>query len=457
MIDDLQKTGGKKKIGAWKILQAVLLLTIITHSVIRDSQLEKQYAGDLRNRIVGARLQKDGRLPYFYFWQEKDGIRYFDPINGNKSGASVSPVTASPFFHQLLYPVCDLDQSTLSKYWLIFQYILLIAMIFISCGLTSDVRTRWLMIYSGVLFTTTEAWKSIIVHGQTYFFYAFLTICIISGILSRKKFWNMVSGLILAAWILNRPFGIIAIPLLFLYFKEKKAFLISTFSFLLLYALFILSSTFEKSLWRNYADGMRAQVKIHQELDPKNALPAPYMLPADKKMEGIDFNSVNQNMVNHPIRVYSENGNFFVLYRQLLHRQISTAVLSILSLLTLFSFLGIFFYANKKNRKNLLQVLIFAFSLYMIIEILSPIYRHQYNAVQWFPLTLAALLIPAAKKNPVFLFLALGLLLNIINISWIPMRHTFGELVWLLTLMYLAFIRMDNAIAGSDQHSINSS
>ncbi|MDP9042728.1 MAG: hypothetical protein M3N30_12170, partial [Bacteroidota bacterium] len=54
----------------------ILLMAILTHSVIRDVMYDKQYPGDLRNRIVGARLQKDGKLPYHYHWQESDGIRY---------------------------------------------------------------------------------------------------------------------------------------------------------------------------------------------------------------------------------------------------------------------------------------------------------------------------------------------------------------------------------------------
>jgi hypothetical protein len=110
-------------------------------------------------------------------------------------------------------------------------------------------------------------------------------------------------------------------------------------------------------------------------------------------------------------------------------------------LITLLSLLASFYYVHTKNKRNLLQVLIFAFTLYMIVEIFSPVYRHQYNAVQWFPLILSALLIPAARRNPVLLLLALGLLLNIVNINWIPMRHTLGEGVGLANPdTYLSFI-----------------
>jgi hypothetical protein len=445
MIGDLQNPERTNRISPWIVVQIILLFSIVTHSVIRDTRLEKQYTGDLRNRVVGARLQKDGKLPYFYSWQTKDGIRYFDPDNFIKSPDSVSIITGSPFFHQLLYPVCDLDQSAFSKLWLFLQYVMLIAMVCIACRLTQNGFTRWLMIYAGTLFTTTEAWKSTVANGQIYFLYAFLMICIISGLLSHKRFWNILAGLIMAAWILNRPIGMLTLPPLILFYKEKKAFHISTFAFLFLYGLFILSSTFEKSLWQNYMEGMRAQVKLHQASDP-NATPTSYIVPSDKRMEGIDFNEVNQNTAEYPVKVYSENGNFFVLYKQLTHRRISLAALNCMSGFIIFGLMGIYFYSNKKNKKNLLQVLFFAFTLYMIAEIFSPIHRHQYNTVQWFPLVLTALLIPVARKNPALLLLGLGLLLNIMNVGWIPMRHTLGEFIWLLTLMYLAFKQTDEPI-----------
>jgi hypothetical protein len=424
------------------VINIILLLAILTHSIIRDAYLEKQYTGDLRNRIVGARLQKDGRLPYFYYWQAKDGIRYFDPNNLNKSPVTVSPITASPFFHQLLYPICDLDQRTLSKIWFAFQYILLAAMVWITCRMTASVSIRWMLINTGTLFTMTEAWKSIMENGQIYLFYAFLILCIISGLLSKKRVWMIVAGLIMAVWILNRPIGIIVlIPILLLY-KQHRVFFFTTITSLLLYAAFVLSSPFEKTLWLNYMNGVRMQVKLHQEADPKTVL-APRLVPENGLLEGIDFNVVDKNMIEHPITVYSENGNFFVLYRTLTRHKISLGWLNFISLFTIAALTGFFYFTYKKINGTALQVLIFAFSLYMIIEIFSPVYRHQYNSVQWFPLVLSALLIPMKWRNPGLLLLALGLLLNIINVSWIPMRHTLGEFTWLAALLYLSCTNAD--------------
>ena len=105
------------------LINGIFLLVILSHSVIRDFHIEKQYTVDLRNRVVGARLQKDGRLPYNYYFQPADGLRYFDFQNLNTDSSGASNATASPFFHQLLYPICDLPQGTISKIWLLLQYI----------------------------------------------------------------------------------------------------------------------------------------------------------------------------------------------------------------------------------------------------------------------------------------------------------------------------------------------
>jgi hypothetical protein len=101
-------------------LNCIFLGGLLTHSLYRDIRLEKQFPSDLRNRIVGARLQKDGKLPYHYHWKETDGIRYYNPDDylwqsDSVSGFSaINEITSSPFFHELLYPICDLSQRTLS-------------------------------------------------------------------------------------------------------------------------------------------------------------------------------------------------------------------------------------------------------------------------------------------------------------------------------------------------------
>jgi hypothetical protein len=256
---------------------------------------------------------------------------------------------------------------------------------------------------------------------------------VIGGLMSNKKNGIIMAGLMMAVWILNRPIGIICLLPILLLYKQRRIFFLSTIGSLMVYGVFVLSSPFERILWRNYADGIQKQVKLHQEVDPKYSPPPPIM-PVNREMEGINFNEVEKNMAEHPIPVYSENGNFFVLYYQVMHKKIPLTWLNGISLFITGVLMFFFYFIHRKNKAADLQVLIFAFTIYMVILIFSPLYRHQYNTVQWFPLILVALQVPVNRKKTVLFLLALGLLLNIVNMHWIPMRHTLGEFFWLIAL-----------------------
>ena len=178
------------------LLNGLFLAGLLAHSIYRDVQLEKQYPGDLRNRVVGARLQKDGILPYFYHWNldtiaGRQISRYMDPGNFVLQKGPPSNITASPFFHEMLLPICDLPQRTISRIWMWLEYFFLAGIIGMACGLTPDNRKRLLLVNVGILFTATEAWKTLITAGQLYFFIAFLMSCIITGLIHKKKIRNM--------------------------------------------------------------------------------------------------------------------------------------------------------------------------------------------------------------------------------------------------------------------------
>jgi hypothetical protein len=106
----------------WTIL-VMAGLFVFSYALKRDLLYERSYTGDLRNRVVGARIIKDNGSPYFYKWKKGEGFRYYDP--GNFDAAHPSAITTSPFFEQLLSPVADLPQSQIELFWLIFEYIVL--------------------------------------------------------------------------------------------------------------------------------------------------------------------------------------------------------------------------------------------------------------------------------------------------------------------------------------------
>ena len=75
----------------------------------------------------------------------------------------------------------------------------------------------------------------------------------------------------------------------------------------------------------------------------------------------------------------------------------------------------------------------------MISDFFSPIARHIYYTVQWsFPLLLAATLYKP-KYNLLYGLLLLGLVLNLIDTSYIKMEHTIGEYIWMIGFILLAF------------------
>ena len=419
------------------LLNAVFLFLIVFHSLDRDIKLESHFPSDLRNRVVGARLQKDKKFPYSYVWHPADGSRYFDPSNHNL-GTGTSNITASPFFHQLLIPFIEWPQRTISVFWFVLQYLFLAAMIMMTCSLTGNRTIRWLIVDMGILFTLTEAWKDMISAGQMYFFEGFLISLICYALVRNKKSSFAFAGIMAVVFVLTRPIGlVIFIPFLFCY-KKYFIFLGTACISFCLYGLFVLTSNYQQDLYRNYAESMKTDVLIHQGLYKPGIASQPESDPFPV-LEGFDSRKARALEIKDHIPVYTESGNIFVVYDMITRSRIPIYILNIVSASTVLLLSILFFFRNRGFPVNELQIVLFAFTLYMIVELFIPVHRHQYNTVQWFPLVLSGLVLNRSWKSPEFILLLLGLLLNISNTGWIPMRHTIGELCWLTAILILVF------------------
>lgn len=144
-----------------------ILLIAFCVALTRDLVLEQAGTVDLRNRVVGARLQMDGISPYTYKYAEGDTVRYYDALN---VGTSVSNSTASPFFHSLLYPIANLPQRTISYIWLFVEYALLFISGLLALLLAKNDHQKIAVAITLALFLFTEAWKLHIIVGQIYLF-----------------------------------------------------------------------------------------------------------------------------------------------------------------------------------------------------------------------------------------------------------------------------------------------
>jgi len=423
----------KKKYLLW--MNGILLVLIIAHSFYRDSQLEKQYPPDLRNRIVGARLQKDGILPYNYFYSPADGWRYFDPSNHAVKGSGCNNVTASPFFHELLIPFCDLSERTLSRIWLWMEYIILAAITGLAIATTRDKGKRWLILNVAVLFTMTEAWIVLIERGQLYLFVALFFSLIFFLMICGEKFSPFFAGVLAVVFILTRPIALVFLLPFLPSFRKYRVFLLTTSAALGVYVFFVLSSPWEKSLYRNYFTNMHLQVLAHQGMLPFAGRQEYNMDEAD--LEGFNNHELLQERAKHPIVTYSENGNIFEFYLQATGKYMPPPLLNALLAGALLTLISAFWYRYRNIPADTRLILIFGMLLYIVTEIFSPVNRHQYYTVEWFPLVLYSIPLLSGNTRIVASLLAAGLLLNICNIEWIPMRHTLGEFCWMAALLIL--------------------
>lgn len=425
-------------------MNLLLLLLILTHSVYRDIILEQQYPGDLRNRVVGARLQKDGKIPYFYKWKKADGYRYIDPENNNNF--KVSSITASPVFHNLLLPICDLPQRTISFLWFCFQYLMLVIITILFVKLSKNKIQRCIVINFSILFTCTEAWKSLIAAGQLYLFIGLLIAFVIVGLLkSTKKQYLYFAAFSTALLVLVRPTALLIFIPFFIQYRHSYKYLFRSFAFIIAYGLFSIINQQELRLWVSYAKALNENVKAHQHLNPSLQINEPLL--EMKNLEGFHFSEVDKLNLQNPIPIYSENGNIFVLLKTITHKKPSILLINTLLVICIVVLVSGFIYWKYTNGFYLTNTIIIAFVFFMFAEIFSLIHRHQYTTVQWLPILLTGVVVTKKWYEPAMILLLIGLILNIVtNTSLSPFIHTMGEFCWIVALLLLVFKKETNNI-----------
>lgn len=405
--------------------------------IYRDIQIEKQYTGDLRNRIVGARLQKDGIPPYFYKWKKADGLRYYDPQNFDT--LKVSNITATPFFHELLYPLAELPQRTISKAWLLIEYILFFLITILFIYLTKNKQQKFAVIITALFFLYLNAWKSHIAAGQIYLVFTFFFTLFFFFIRKKNDYMRAIlTGICAAILFLIRP-NTIFFLLPFLPFARKSSF---TYKMVLCISVlvtivFASGSLNERLYWQDFRYAMIEQLKSHQELGAAVQYNEPN--PGLITWEGWNMHTVAEDAARFPYTYNQEHGNVFVFMNHLFHIKTSVGVLTTLCFVTMAILLFLFFYIRKGTALyNLHTLSLLAFIIYMITDLFSPIHRFLYYGVQW----LFPLLIIASNFNKrykwIYCGLATGLLLNSLNLSFIPMIQSLGEyIIFFFIIVYI--------------------
>ncbi len=419
-----------------RLCSIVLLLLIIAYCFVRDTHIEAQYCGDLRNRIVGARLQLDDNLPYFYKWKPRDGIRYYDPQNFDS--LRVANITASPFMHQLLYPLAQLPQKNISFIWLICEYVMLITMLALALAMcTKNVQLIAIVTIAGI-FLNTNAWLQHIANGQIYLILPFLSIFFLTFLQSKQYINLFFCGICAIMLVAIRPtYVLFFLPIFFIIIKIKwKQICIFIMPSIVMIS-FILLNKQQSLLWLNYKNGIVEQIKLHQGLNPDkqyNATSPNYLI-----WEGYDMAEIDSLTKKNTITIQTNIGNFFALYKAVFHKNIKIAILNSLLLVLIALLLVAFLYKHGvKQPPNLINTALWGFCMYVISEFLSPIHRHPYNAVIWlFPLLLMAL--QYNKSQQWILGALIGCLILTVNaIAIIGLPSVIGEYgMWIVIITHL--------------------
>jgi hypothetical protein len=418
-----------------------IALLLLAKNLVRDLQLEELGIGDLRNRIVGARLQKNGISPYFYKWKKGESIRYYDPLNDN--GWKVSACTASPFFHTLLYPLTELPYPTTSKLWIFVLYILLIATTILAILISKNTALP-IACFICVAFTFTETWLDTIVTKQSYLFIPFFAMLIYFFLKkgSTNKWLYILAGAASVFLLLTRPTTIFFfLPLIFIHKKYSASDKLLFFLPVLL-GLIITLSTSQSTLWRDYFESVSEHIKIHQGLDPATQSNDKGNFTA---IEGFNIEGYHNNGTEW-YKAYVESSSFFVMINLISGYRIPPGLLLLCCGITMLVFTALFYGIRKKRTIGISPeaVLILGYCLYLISDLGAPIYRGHYNVVQWlFPL----LLIPAtfqARYLWLYLLMLTALFLNIHYKPFLPMQHALAEYIWLASFLIYAFVYNEN-------------
>jgi hypothetical protein len=417
--------------GRWLLLTLTLLL-VLGYAIHRDIRYEKAYTGDLRNRVTGARMVKDGRSPYFYKWRQGDGLRYYDPQNFDIW--LPSHMTSTPVLYRLLSPLVEMPQAAISKWWLALEYVLLFSMVLWAFLRARTPAQQQAVLLVFILVLLTNGWKQHVANGQTYLWIPFFAMLFLA-------FWEknghparaIAAGIAACCLIGIRPNTVLFfVPFLFLLPRYSRKWLLGCCIPLVLYLGWTFSSPHERSLWQDYSKNITEANKINQDLHPDTVYNTPD--PRYRVWEGIDTVEYTHYMSVLPAPIYSENGNFFVLFHLVTHRFLPVATLGVLGIGCVI-LVVVFFVVRRRLLRGgqaarpleIADAAILGFCLFMIADLFSPIYRHQYYTVQWIlPLLLAATEFDHRKKGLYALLLA-GLLLNCIHLPFIKMGNTIGE------------------------------
>lgn len=399
-------------------LPAMLLLAL---SVYNSILLTEQYPNDLRNRIVGARLQAASVSPYFYHWMPGDSPAYFDA--SNYALLKVSNMTASPFYHWIIGPVSQLGQYQAAYFFLWLNYALLIVITALHWRLASQHPHRWVIPVVAVLFTLGSSWQMQMQYGQLYFQLGFLMA--LSSLLlytSGKPVWHVMAGFGLAAAILIKPTVVLLAVALMFKNARNKPFVAGLLLPLAITVVSMMASPFQQQLWKDYLLAIQEHSRFHMQPAPTGG-EAPFA--QHDILEGFSKEKVAEAKRTYPYRSMGEQTNLSYWLEKAGIKPVTANMLHgiTLTVLICIGMVGLLV----RKRLHLFHWLLAGWFCVLMLDYSSPVLRGGYVGVLWL---LPLLLVVATCSHlhaATYLLLLAGLALQVADVQWIPMRQTLSE------------------------------
>ncbi len=397
--------------------------------IVRDTNLTEQYPGDLRNRVVGARLQSDGVSPYFYHWKTGNDERFYD-WNNNSPVSKISNVTATPFFHQMMVPLSKFPQKTIAWLWLVFAYLAHAIIIVCSYKIAGSTLQKRLTITAGILFLFTSAWTESVYNGQMYFVIALFAMLLFVSLYNNRylvpAFFAGVFGVSLI--LIKITLLLYLAPFVLFAVNCSKRYLLTLTAGAVVTIIFAFSGK-QTQYWRDYSAAVKDHIRSHQGILPE--LRERDSLPLLSSIDGWQRADISTAVRKGWYKNQPAATNVFVLINKITGTRISITFLS--SLLIASLVILTFVYLKKfplKNQPELFTLALFGFLLHMTTDYFSPVHRFHYYAAQWsFPLLLVAAFYHRSFPLILTIGVLIGMFFNGLPVSIFPMQHTIGEYI----------------------------
>ncbi|MEO7046884.1 MAG: hypothetical protein ABI091_16395, partial [Ferruginibacter sp.] len=171
------------------------------------------YYGDLRNRVVGARLMAEKIEPYFFKWNPSLPVTLYDP--SDIANIKNNLITSPPSLLLLIEPLVRLNYVDICYVWVALHYLFFLAMLVPMYLIVKNADSKYFVVAAAILLLLTDYWNDSVFRGQSHFIFPAIIANIFLLTSGRWKWRFLFSGLLLAFLFWVQPNALLILPFLF--------------------------------------------------------------------------------------------------------------------------------------------------------------------------------------------------------------------------------------------------